>query len=318
VLYLIQTFFSGDPDMSRRLITGFIFALSLLFAGVASHAAEPTMQEVYQAAQSGNFKSAQSMMDQVLRDHPNSGKAHFVQAEIYAKQGLVNKAKAELATAEQLAPGLPFEKPEAVQALKAYLASGGTSNQVKHVAANHTPAAPSFPWVWVLGGLALMGGLLYFAFGRNKPAPVPAMPMGGAGGAPTFGRGFGNNPLPPGGPAGAPAQTPPGYPPAAPAQAAGGMGSGIMGSIATGVAVGAGVVAGQALMNKVLGSGESHHDSGGSSGFIPPAHAAQPDSSWDSPAQVPFDMGGQNFGVNDTSSWDDDGSSFGNDDSGWN
>jgi hypothetical protein len=314
--------------MSRRLIASFMFAVALMFVGASSWSAEPTMQEVYQAAQAGNFKSAQSMMDQVLRDHPNSGKAHFVQAEIYAKQGLVNKAKAELATAEQLAPGLPFEKPEAVKALKTYLASGGSTNQVtnqvKQVATNHVPAAPAFPWGWVLGGVALMGGLLYFAFGRNKPAPVaPAapMPMGGAGGAPSFGRGFGNNPLPPAGPSGAPGQMPPGYPAAAPAAAptAGGMGSGLMGSLATGVAVGAGVVAGQALMNKVMGNGESHRDASASPGFIPPAHAAQPDSSWDSPAQAPFDMGGQNFGVNDSSSWDDGGSSFGSsDDSEWN
>jgi len=69
-----------------------------------------------------------------------------------------------------------------------------------------------------------------------------------------------------------------------------------------------GVVAGEALMHRVMGDG--HHDSG-SSGFIPPAQAGQLDSSWDSPAQQPFDMGGQNFGVNDASSWDDGGDSGG-------
>ena len=70
--------------MPRRLITGLLVALVMSLSCVAglAVAAEPSMQEVYQAAQSGNFKAAQSMMDQVLRDHPNSGKAHFVQAEI--------------------------------------------------------------------------------------------------------------------------------------------------------------------------------------------------------------------------------------------
>ena len=289
--------------MSRRLITGLMVALVLSLSGALglAVAAEPSMQEVYQAAQSGNFKAAQSMMDQVLRDHPNSGKAHFVQAEIYAKQGMLNRAKAELATAEQLTPGLPGEKPEAVQALRAFVGSG--ANQVKQAAINQIK--PSVPWSWIIGGLALMGVLLYFAFGRNKTQQPAPMPMNGAGPAPTFGRGFGNA-VPPAGPAGGMPGQPMGYPPAAPA--AGGMGSGLMGSLATGAALGVGVVAGEALMHRVMGDG--HHDSG-SSGFIPPAQAGQLDSSWDSPAQQPFDMGGQNFGVNDASSWDDGGDSGG-------
>jgi len=298
--------------MSRRFVAALMFALAFALSATGGHAlaAEPSMQEVYQAAQSGNFQAAQRMMDEVLRAHPNSGKAHFVQAEIYAKQGLVNRAKAELATAEQLDPGLSFEKPEAVQSLKTYLASGAT--QVKQVGVSYVK--PSFPWGWVIGGLALMGALLYFAFGRNKQAAQAPMPMGGAGPAPTFGRGFGNNPLPPAGPAGAvPQQQAMGYPQPPPV---GGMGSGLLGSLATGAAVGAGVVAGEALMHRVLGDG--HHDSG-SAGIVPPAYAAQPDPSWDSPAQQPFDMGGQNFGVNDASSWDDGSIDFGGDDnSEWN
>ena len=300
--------------MLRRSMIGLMSAFVLALSCVMGQAiaAEPSMQEVYQAAQSGNFKAAQSMMDQVLKDHPNSGKAHFVQAEIFAKEGKLDRAKAELATAEQLSPGLPGEKPEAVQALRKYLASGGvvaSANQVKQVVVQQVK--PSFPWGWVIGGLALMGVLLYVAFGRKQAPTYAPMPTNGAGPTPTFGRGFGN-PVPPAGPAGGMPGQPMGYPPAAPpapaAPAAGGLGSGLMGSLATGAALGAGVVAGEALMHRVMGDG--HHDRG-SNDFMSPAYAAQPDPSWDNPAPQPFDMGGQNFGVNDASSWDDGGGNDG-------
>jgi Flp pilus assembly protein TadD len=52
------------------------------------------------------------MMQQVLVAHPNSAKAHFVQAELSARQGNLARAQEELTTAEKLAPGLPFAKPE--------------------------------------------------------------------------------------------------------------------------------------------------------------------------------------------------------------
>ena len=51
------------------------------------------------------------MMDQVLRHPPNSATAHFVMAELLAKEGRVSNARSELATAERLAPGLPFALP---------------------------------------------------------------------------------------------------------------------------------------------------------------------------------------------------------------
>ena len=41
------------------------------------------------------------MMDQVLRDPPNSAMAHFVMAELLAKEGRVSNARFELATAER-------------------------------------------------------------------------------------------------------------------------------------------------------------------------------------------------------------------------
>ena len=68
------------------------------------------MNQVHEAAAAGKFIEAQAMMDKVLAAHPNSAKAHFIDAELLAKQGKFERARTELATAERLAPGLPFAK----------------------------------------------------------------------------------------------------------------------------------------------------------------------------------------------------------------
>jgi Flp pilus assembly protein TadD len=101
----------------KTMIRATLLAAAVMFA-VPAFAADPTIQQVYAAAEAGNFSAAQSMMDQVLRDHPNSAKAHFAEAELQAKQGRMGNAETELNTAERLAPGLPFAKPASVQNLK--------------------------------------------------------------------------------------------------------------------------------------------------------------------------------------------------------
>jgi hypothetical protein len=64
------------------------------------------------------------MMDQVLKAHPNSATAHFVEAELLAKQGKFVQAQAELARAEQIAPGLPKVDPKALSKLRTLLVEG--------------------------------------------------------------------------------------------------------------------------------------------------------------------------------------------------
>ena len=82
-------------------------------------------------------------------------------------------------------------------------------------------------------------------------------------------------------------------------QAASGMGSGILSGLATGAAVGAGMVAGEALMHRVLDGGrrEDSYRQGEIFTDTPQSRAA--DSN--------YDMGGNDFGVADASSWDDSG-----------
>ena len=64
-----------------------VLAASAWCAAPAAWAQDATVKQVYQAAEAGKFIEAQAMMDKVLRDHPNSGKAHFIEAELLAKQG---------------------------------------------------------------------------------------------------------------------------------------------------------------------------------------------------------------------------------------
>lgn len=271
--------------MSRKLITA--LSLSLCLASTAVLAADATLHQVYQAAEAGNYRAAQSMMDQVLHDHPNSAKAHFVEAELLAKEGQLRSSQTELATAERLDPSLSFAKPEAVTELKARFAPPITTAPMATTARGN---GAGMPWGLILVGVGLLLAVLYFLRSRSQaPVVVPA----GAGGWSSGGGNWGSGPQPYGAGGVGPVAGPM-------APAGGGMGSGILGSLATGAAVGAGVVAGEALMHRVL-------DGGHREDVMP----SQTGSNWE-PASQPapqYDMGGQDFGVNDAGSWDDSSSS---------
>jgi hypothetical protein len=244
---------------------------------------DPTSQQIYAAAQSGHLDQAQKMISQVLADHPTSGQAHYVQAELYAREGKTALARSELSAAEQLKPGLPFASPRAVQELKAQL--GLTTGAGGPTMIRSMPAARPFPWGTVLI-LAVVVGLLLMVFRRrNTYVQYPAGAGPGMGGAPGGAYGPG----------------PGGYGPAP--MGGGGIGSGIAGGLASGLAVGAGVVAGEELAHHFL-------DGGHSGGVIPPAEAGDSSSS-------NSDMGGSDFGLNDPGSgWGDDGGGGGGGDMG--
>jgi hypothetical protein len=84
---------------------------------------------------------------------------------------------------------------------------------------------------------------------------------------------------------------------AAPPSAGGGLGSGILGGLATGAAVGAGVVAGEALMHRILDGDRRESVHRQDDGFIDPMPQPEIDTN--------YDMGGNDFGVSDPTSWDD-------------
>jgi hypothetical protein len=263
----------------RQLLAASLAAAALTFAAtlsspVLAEGADPTVDQIYQAARSGHLDQAQQMMDQVLRDHPKSAKAHYVQAELFAREGKTAPARSELAVAEQLDPGLTHENARSVEELKAELGLGARSAPAPHFGAGPAPAAAHFPWGMALV-LVIAIGVLWMLFRRRSYPQYPA------GGAPVMGGGPGTY----GGPAGYGGGVPMG----------GGVGSGIAGGLASGLAVGAGVVAGEELAHHFL-------DGGVREGTVVPPNAEGGD--WQS---TNSDMGGSDFGVNDSGSWDDSG-----------
>jgi uncharacterized protein len=259
----------------RKLLVAATLAAAVTFAvAVPAFAdADPTVDQIYAAAKSGHLDQAQTMMTQVLADHPNSGRAHYVQAELYAREGKLAQARTELATAEQLKPGLPFAEPRALQELKAQLGQG--SRPTEHVVMRGEPVRSGFPVGTILVIVGVIA-LLWLVFRRRSyPQAYPAAGPGSGGMPGGYGPGYG-----------------------APPMGGGGIGSGIAGGLASGLAVGAGVVAGEELAHHFL-------DGNRSGGVISPADAGESGVS-------NSDMGGTDFGVDDPGSgWDDSGSGGG-------
>jgi hypothetical protein len=288
----------------KKLLTTLaaVVMLGWLFAGTPAFAAEPTVHEIYVAAEAGRMDDANRMIKEVLQAHPSSGRAHFINAELLAKQGKTSEASAELATAEKLAPGLSFAKPEAVAKLRGILEKpparsvtrADSSNSVTSTqGASSTQATSGFPWGIALAGIALV----LFIMWAVKLMTRRAAPSGG------YPPGYvpnGGAPAPYGAPGGQPAYGQPGYgqPPgyAPPAQGPG-IGTGILGGLAAGAALGAGAAVAGELVHRAM---DGRHSSQGVSdtGYAP--FQSIPDSS--------NDMGGNDFGVSDSgSSWDDGG-----------
>jgi hypothetical protein len=268
--------------MNRIVWAGRAALLGIVIAiGTPALAADATLNQVYDAVHAGRLNQAQGMMADVLRDHPNSAKAHYVEAEILARQGHPGEAQGELNRAEQLEPGLPFVSQTSVQELRGLIASEGAraTSIVPRIAPSIAPASHStFPWGLLL--IVLLAAVIVYAIVRAR-RNAAAMPYGGSGGVPT------------------PTY---GAPPMAP-MGGGGIGSGIVGGLVTGAAVGAGMVAGEALAHDLMGGHGSSRDL----------------RAGDAPA-VPADddLGGQDFGINDAGSWDDGGGVGGGGGDDWN
>jgi uncharacterized protein len=246
--------------------------LSLTLRGTALADTDPTVHQIYEAASTGHLDRAQQMMDQVLRDHPDSAKAHYVQSELYARQGKLALARAELDRAEELSPGLPKENPRSVAELRSEL--GLTRRGYAPTAGGGTPTL-HFHWGTVLIVLLVLG-LIWTLF-RRRTSPIPHASGGVPAATP--------------GPSPASSTLPGGYAGGGPV-AGGGIGSTMAGGLAGGLAAGAGLVAGEALAHRLLDG--DHPVAPG-----PPAADDRESNAANS------DMGGADFGVNDPDSWDD-------------
>lgn len=271
---------------AARLLLALACAATL--AGPAL-AADASLDQVYQAAHSGHVDQALQMMDPVLRDHPNSAKAHYVEAELLAQQGRLGPARTELATAERLAPGLPFVQEQSLQHLHRVLDQTPVAAGRTALAMPAAEAAHGRPLAWGLGLAVAFGALLGWLLTRaNRPRPAPpgpAMaPMAAAGPSMAWPRGAApsEGTVPWGG---APAASPsPGW------------GSQVAAGVAGGLAAGAAAVAGQELGRRLFG-----HESVAAPVSVPYtaplAQAAPPADGWSDP----------DFGIRDAGAgWDDD------------
>lgn len=267
--------------MLKNVTYCFILLSAVFLAnGVALADDSPTLDQVYQAAHAGRMDEAQRMMGKVLKEHPNSAKAHFVEAELLARQGQMANADEELKNAERLKPDLSFAKPQAVQELKNQIAA---THRVSPSPASNYQAEPSnsFPWGMLLLGLGAIAiiVLIMRAMNSRNPATFPS----------NYQPGMQNGPVSP-----MPMQ-PYGGGMAPMGPVGGGIGSGIMGGLATGAAVGVGMVAGEALAHRFMDGG--HSDA---------SNAAPVADSWGNSSNN--NMGGQDFGIADNSSWEDNSS----------
>jgi len=284
--------------MFKRVRVSLLAVLALGVAGVAFADTDSVPQkdatphQIYEAAKAGHLAEAQQMIDQVLRDHPDNAKAHYVAAELDARIGDLPAGRQQLATAKKLDPTLAFAEPPALSALERQLTGMrplppgvgvGPSAQAFAPPTGHS----SVPWLLII--VLVVGAFVLFAFFRSR-AQQSYTPGYGPGGA-----------LPPGNP-GMQSGYGPGYPPYPPP--AGG-GSGLMGNLASGLAIGAGVAAGEELVRHVI---DGH-------GNVVEAPADSRDQTRDpDPNQ---NMGGDDFGTKDSGSWGDDNSGGGDSGGGW-
>lgn len=310
--------------MFQRMLAAFGLTLVLAF-GMPSLAQakadapapnEPTIQQIYDAANGGRMSDADAMIAKVLKDHPGSAKAHFVQAELLAAQGKLDGARTALGQAKALSPDLSFAKPEAVERLTAKLDKPAATSPRTEPARVSTPTpAPqqteartgSTPWLPI--ALVALLAVGYLAFRRRVAPPVAQAPSygpaPGAANAPTGYASYG-----PGGT----------WPPAASPAAAPGMGLG--GALATGAAVGIGAVVAQEAVRHWMHDRPDTTDrndtsrlanSGNDSGNTEMGRSLWPSSS----PQEPERIADNDFGITDTNSWDDASSGGSDSSSDW-
>ncbi|MEJ8823803.1 hypothetical protein WKW80_17455 [Variovorax humicola] len=292
--------------MYKRLVIqlGLVLALAVPVAALAQadthplRTNEPTIDDIYKAASSGRLREADEMIGKVLAAHPGSGKAHFVHAELLAKEGNLAAARSEFAKANELAPGLPFARPEAVAGLAERLdaskpprAAAGTSTGLQSPSLAAPESAPGMGAPAKLGILALLiaaGVFVFRRLGRARAAAAGPNTNYAAGpGAPSYANG----------PTGYAQNAPVNPASYAPAPAPGGLPGGLGGALMTGAAMGLGAVAVEEAVRHF-----SHRD-GRSSDLE--RHPSGPSTFGDNLGpDTSADMGGNDFGIQDAGSWD--------------
>lgn len=265
-----------------KRVTGMFLVLVCLFSvSVVDAASVPTIHQVYEAAHSGHLNQAQAMMGEVLEVHPDSGKAHFVLAEILAAEHQFRRAAQELAAARQLAPGLPFEKPTAVAALTSRI-HAGLYGEFSTLHSGRSGMGHTWMIIGLFGLCVIFLMVVLRAMRRQQADSTMA------------------------------------YPPVTPANASPyanlqgrftpmtSYNGGFMSSLKTGLGIGAGMAAGEALVNHFIDGNRPGVGSMMQGPMAPPLDDMDASNN----------LGGNDFGMNDDSGWSDDSSLGGDDFSG--
>ncbi len=277
---------------ARPRLTAFVLAFALALApllhATPARAQDATVHQIYEAVQAGRLKDADTMIERVLHDHPNSAKAHYVAAEVYVREGRIATARDALAQAERIDPLLSFAKPESIRALRAAVRGDQTAQSPAARSFDGVPpavrgaaAASGFPWLGLLAGAALAIGVATWLASRRAAAASAAGQTGPMQG------GFGPtsaNPY---------TAAPSANATASPAR------SGLGSMLATAAAAGAGAIAGEAIARQLWhdappsGTAPSNEHQLGTAPLAddtPAARDAEPD-----------------FGVRDDGGWTDTG-----------
>jgi tetratricopeptide (TPR) repeat protein len=293
--------------MTRHPVTRWLLATALmLFMSLGW--ALPTPKDIESALNAGQTAQAESMLREVLKEKPQSAKAHYELGQVLAREGRYEASLGELRLAQSIDPSLKFaHSTEQFQRIVAEVEQlKGQSAQVARAATPTAAAsapAPAHPepalqlsTVWWGIGLLFVVGLVIF---MRRPKPTPVQVYAPAAEPPRgFGAGFN-----PGGPA-AGGYGPGGYGPGGYAAPASG-GSTVAGAVVGGLA---GVAAGYAL-SKAL-EGEHHGDGTAQAANLPRDNGGY--VPFDQPAARPemdaFDpgSGGESWDSGDSSGGDND------------
>jgi hypothetical protein len=279
----------------------------------------PTPQDIEAAVNSGKLAQAESMLREVIKEKPNSAKAHYELGQVLAREARYAEAQTELVRAKEIDPSMKFAQSadkynDVFDKVTQQLAASPSKATPQQGAQSASPAAASsaaplpMSYVWMgIGALGLIAFLIY----RNRPqanlaasaASASATPSAAMAATATSPRGFGSQYAPAQGAApygqlgyGQPGYGQPGY--GQPGYGRPGMGAGVAGAVVGGLA---GVAAGYALSKAMEGGNEQHAN-----------NAAAPDQREYIPMDQPApDMG--SFDSGSGSGWDDAGSSSGDD-----
>lgn len=283
----------------------------------------PTPKDIEASVQAGQFHQAETQLREVLKEKPQSARAHYELGQVLAREGKFSEAESALQKARQLEPSLKFAaSAQQFQALLDKVSAAKTPAKSNHTFTspdlNPLPATaagmpvhtaqvqtqapppprnePAIPWTPIVLGV---GGLAAWLLWRQRPSaangraytngmPTPAPQAATPGDAHLFGQSY------------APAPNYAGHPAATAPRS--GMGSTVGSAVVGGVA---GLAAGYAL-SKVLGGEHTAHEAGPL-----PTPKASDDFNFNSAPTSSPDFGAFDAGSGD--SWDS-GSSAGSDD----